>query len=761
MKNLKRIWSILLALALVLSLGPPVLAAEGEAIKLSMTASNPGTQVGETIGFTIRADKAFSARGVGMTISYDPDVLEPELGASTTAAPFEISGPMDLGGKTAVRISFLPGLEKKAFSTEDALAVVKFKALSVTESSEITMEAAYFYDGLLLEMPVTKPAAAQFFVEPGEEYIPVTGINLNQTALTIEEGEMAELKASVTPLGASNPKVIWTSSNEAVAKVSGGSIKALTEGTATITATTADGGFTATCTVTVTPPRAGYTVKMPADTTAVIGGTVQIPVTISNEDGKTGYNAFDLNLSYDPAVLQPVTEQLSGMTMEVTPGEIHVLGYGEDRSAGSIPFVLEFKALQAQTTEILVSTARVDNSGNAVVKNASLATLLDDRTVITVNGYPVTLPEGFTGEKFAKPGVDYTFREPDDSYDYTVKATVDGAEVEVTDDGDGTYTIPAKYITGQIQITATRTPKTFKVTLGTDMTGQSTARYGVDYTAKLNRDDAYNYTVTVTVGGKEYTGYTASGDTYTIPGEDITGEIVFAVEKEFIPEPTEPVTMHKVTFSGSGAGAAQGNPTSVAHGSSYTLKLKQESGYLYEVSYKLGGKLKGTINPNADGKYIISNVTAPLEIIITKTVDLQLSVYEYVNLDQKTVFLVLVETELDDGKVFTYDGNTMYYSDGYDAWAWLVIAEDTYDETVAASRISVGDGNAQVLSKPDYDVNMTGLIDINDAQLVYDLYNGKYENFSRISMMKFLNADVNQDKKITVMDAAGVVARIK
>lgn len=761
MKNLKRIWSILLALALVLGLGPPTLAAEGDLITLSMTASDLGTRVGESVEFTIRADKAFSARGVGMTIIYDPDVLEPELGTSTAFTPFEINGPVDLGDKRAVRISFLPGLDEKMFSAEDALAVVKFKALSVTQCSEITMDAAYFYDGLLLEMPVTKPAAVQFRVEPGEEYIPVTGITLNQTAITIEEGEMAELKATVTPLSASNPNVIWTSSNEAVAKVSGGSIKAFTAGTATITATTADGGFTATCTVTVTPPRVGYTVKLPADTTAVIGGAVQIPVGISNEDGKTGYNAFDLNLSYDPAVLELVTQQLSGMTMEVSPGVIHVLGYGEDRNAGSIPFVLEFKALKAETTEILITTARVDNSGNAVVRNASLATLLDDRTMVAVNGYPVTLPEGFSGEEFAKPGVHYIFREPDDSYDYTVKATVDGAEVEAADNGDGSYTIPAKYITGQIQIAATRTPKTFKVTLGTDMTGQSTAQYGVDYTAKLNRDDAYNYTVTVTICGREYTGYTASGDTYTIPGEDITGDIIFDVTKEQIPEPTEPVTMHKVTFTGSGAGAAQGSATSVAHGSDYTFKLNAEPGYLYQVSYKVGDKTMGTVKPNGDGEYMISNVTAPLEIVINKTLDLELSVHEYVNLDEKTVFLVLLKTELDDGRVFTYDGSAMYYSDGYDAWVWLVIEEDTFDETVAASRISVGDSSTQVLGKPDYDVNMTGLIDINDAQLVYDLYNGKYENFSRISMMKFLNADVNQDKKISVMDAAGVVARIK
>jgi HKD family nuclease len=65
------------------------------------------------------------------------------------------------------------------------------------------------------------------------------------------------------------------------------------------------------------------------------------------------------------------------------------------------------------------------------------------------------------------------------------------------------------------------------------------------------------------------------------------------------------------------------------------------------------------------------------------------------------------------------------------------------------------------VSAADFDVNMTGLVDINDAQLVYDMYNGKYDNFTTINMHRFLNADVNADKKITVTDAAAVVSVIK
>ena len=106
-------------------------------------------------------------------------------------------------------------------------------------------------------------------------------------------------------------------------------------------------------------------------------------------------------------------------------------------------------------------------------------------------------------------------------------------------------------------------------------------------------------------------------------------------------------------------------------------------------------------------------------------------------------------------------GNAMYYSKSYDAWVRLAVFSQDYDPAAVKAKIAVSDGVKQVIEKPDYDVNNTGLVDINDAQLVYDMYNGKYENFDKISMMKFLNADVNMDKKVSVKDAAGVVANIR
>ena len=81
---------------------------------------------------------------------------------------------------------------------------------------------------------------------------PVTGVELDQTTLTIVKNSMATLKATVKPERAVNPAVIWSSSNDGIATVSEeGEITGVAVGGATITVTTEDGGKTATCSVTV------------------------------------------------------------------------------------------------------------------------------------------------------------------------------------------------------------------------------------------------------------------------------------------------------------------------------------------------------------------------------------------------------------------------------------------------------------------------------------------------------------------------------
>jgi len=88
--------------------------------------------------------------------------------------------------------------------------------------------------------------------EPAISFIPVTGIYLNQTELTLTAGEDTELLvATIEPADASQQDIIWSSTDESVAIVDNGLVTPLEEGTTTVIAATADGGFTATCNVTV------------------------------------------------------------------------------------------------------------------------------------------------------------------------------------------------------------------------------------------------------------------------------------------------------------------------------------------------------------------------------------------------------------------------------------------------------------------------------------------------------------------------------
>ena len=122
--------------------------------------------------------------------------------------------------------------------------------------------------------------------------IPVTGISLNKNSTTIKEGTTETLTATVMPENATNKNVTWTSSNVNIVKVNNGVLTAIAEGTATITATTEDGGKTATCQVTIV----GKSVKSiniksePTKTTYLKGEEIDLTggiITITYDDTTT------------------------------------------------------------------------------------------------------------------------------------------------------------------------------------------------------------------------------------------------------------------------------------------------------------------------------------------------------------------------------------------------------------------------------------------------------------------------------------------
>lgn len=84
--------------------------------------------------------------------------------------------------------------------------------------------------------------------------VKVTGVSLNKSTTSLTAGGATEtLLATLTPSGADNQNINWSTSNAEVAMVDGvGTVTPIAAGEATITVTTVDGGFTDTCVVTVT-----------------------------------------------------------------------------------------------------------------------------------------------------------------------------------------------------------------------------------------------------------------------------------------------------------------------------------------------------------------------------------------------------------------------------------------------------------------------------------------------------------------------------
>lgn len=102
----------------------------------------------------------------------------------------------------------------------------------------------YFNCFYFVEGKNTKPG--------GDTKIAVTGVTLDQDALTVNRGETAALTATVLPVNATNQKLTWQTGDRTIATVKNGTVTGNGEGETTVTVTTQDGGYTAQCTVTVT-----------------------------------------------------------------------------------------------------------------------------------------------------------------------------------------------------------------------------------------------------------------------------------------------------------------------------------------------------------------------------------------------------------------------------------------------------------------------------------------------------------------------------
>ena len=496
----------------------------------------------------------------------------------------------------------------------------------------------------------------------------------------------------------------------------------------------------------------GYSVAASGDTSISVGEDAPVALNVTHKDGNA-YNAYYFEVSYNTSVLTYKSADVQDVVVDETTGTLKIAGYGANKDSGTAAATLTFTGKAVGAGKVTITKANVDAKANANAQDAPAANI-DETTAaatITVGGYSVTLPEGFTGAASAAAGTDYTFKATGDDYGcYDVTATMGGETTTVTNNGDGSFTI--QNVTGEIVVTAT--PKTYAVTVtgtgaGDVSENAATATYKTDYTFKLTKADGCNYTVTVTAGGNTVTATATTEGVYTISGADIKGELIITVEKTAIVIPTTTITITGDTDDVQG-----GLILTAKNGEDTTFKINKKDGYTYTVK---AGDTELTVG--TDGTVTIPGsllTGAPLTVTVTKTAvnPYSVEVYEYVKLDGQSIWLVVAKSD----SVLAYGADTMFTSEKYGGYCWLVISAGNADtvKTEAIAAVKAGSGTAAAAVYTG-DVNGTGNIDVNDAQLVYNIYNTEYASFDALSRAQFLAADVNGDHTVTVLDAAAVV----
>ncbi len=224
--------------------------------------------------------------------------------------------------------------------------------------------------------------------------VAVTGVTLDQATMTLTAGgATGTITKTVTPANATNKNVIWSSSDEAVATVAGGAVTPLTEGTTTITVTTVDGSFTATCAVTVTVAlgqapvllgSAGNFVilaKSGISTTGVTSIVGDIGVSPADATYITGFglildssNEFSTSslvtgkvyaADYAPPTPANMTTAVSDMETAFTDAAGRTLPDYTELGAGDISGMTLVPGLYKWGTGVLITSAGVTLSGGA------------------------------------------------------------------------------------------------------------------------------------------------------------------------------------------------------------------------------------------------------------------------------------------------------------------------------------------------------------------------------------------------------------
>ena len=242
----------------------------------------------------------------------------------------------------------------------------------------------------------------------GSTTVPVTGVTVAPTSVTLNLGQTQSLTAVIAPSNATTPAVTWASSSPSVASVStSGVVTAVAAGAATITVKTTDGGFTASSTVTVTSTVPATSVTVSPSTVALAPGqtqTLTAAVLPSNVTNKL--------VTWTTSNMQVASVSTSGVVTAVAAGSATITARTTDggftatstatvkKAAQTITFSPPTSLTIAQSPFTLAATS---SSGLSVTFTASPS------RVCTVSGTALTVTAAGTCKVTAAQAGDSTW----------------------------------------------------------------------------------------------------------------------------------------------------------------------------------------------------------------------------------------------------------------------------------------------------------------------------------------------------------------
>ena len=491
--------------------------------------------------------------------------------------------------------------------------------------------------------------------------------------------------------------------------------------------------------------------------TATVGETISVTITADKV-----FSASELTLTYDATALAFTKLPNPGnAVVKDKNGSLNLIDFGGEKTS----YTIEFEAIQAGTAEIRLISAAFGESENAAVEDLTEVDISNAVVSVTVNepDQTVVLPSdnSLSGADSVVNGEDYTFKitNYNQYYVYTITATMDGESVEAVHNGDGNYTIAD--VTGKLVISVASVPKTYTVTITKEadmslLPDSATAVHGEDNTLTLPLKEHYSAQVKVLYGTIQGAApYEIKDGKLVIDGTAITDHLTITVSWQQVDA--------TVTVAGSGAGDVQNNSAWAVYGEDYLLTVNPDSKYVYAVTAAVNEGTPITLTANENHTYMLSKDAIPQGAIIVLTVEktlaVNISVNHYLTLGGgQNLYLILNTVDQTDGMIYRYGDTAMFWSDAYGAYCTLILASSVPE--INDSMLTLDDGITVAVAY-SMDVNMSGKLDANDAQFVYNMYNNMYSGITTdVTIEKYLRADVNYDRKITVDDAAAVVNKI-